>query len=85
MTYLEADASDGLKGLGPFDLIIVTSAAPEVPSGLVDQVKVGGMLLIPVGAQFGHELIRVRRNADGGLSSENLGGVAFVPMKGKRG
>ena len=85
VTYLETDASDGLKGLGPFDLIIVTSAAPEVPSGLVGQVKVGGMLLIPVGAQFGQELIRVRRNADGGLSRENLGGVAFVPMKGKRG
>ena len=79
-----SDASDGLKGLGPFDLIIVTSAAPEVPSGLVDQVKVGGILLIPVGAQFGQELIRVRKNADGGLSRENLGGVA-LPMKGKRG
>lgn len=85
VTYLEADASDGLKGVGPFDLIIVTSAAPEVPSGLVEQVKVGGMLLIPVGAQFYQELIRVRKNADGGYSHENLGGVAFVPMKGKRG
>jgi len=86
VTYLEADASDGLRGVGPFDLIIVTSAAPEVPSGLVEQVKVGGMLLIPVGGpQFCQELIGVRKNADGGLSRENLGGVAFVPMKGKRG
>jgi len=86
VTYLEADASDGLKGVGPFDLIIVTSAAPEVPSGLINQVKVGGMLLIPVGAAgLYQELIRIRKNADGGLSRENLGGVVFVPMKGKRG
>ncbi|HMK84201.1 MAG TPA: protein-L-isoaspartate O-methyltransferase [Candidatus Bathyarchaeia archaeon] len=85
VTYLEADASDGLKGVGPFDLIIVTSAAPNIPSGLVEQVKVGGMLLIPVGAHFGQDLIRVRKNPDGKLSRENLGGVVFVPMKGKRG
>ena len=86
VTYLEADASDGLECLGPFDLIIVTSAAPEVPLGLVNQVKVGGILLIPVGgAQFGQELIRISKNVDGGLSRENLGGVVFVPMKGKRG
>jgi protein-L-isoaspartate(D-aspartate) O-methyltransferase len=86
VTYLEADASDGLRGVGPFDLIIVTSAAPEATSGLVNQVKVGSMLLIPIGAAgLYQELIRIRKNTDGGLSRENLGGVAFVPMKGKRG
>jgi protein-L-isoaspartate(D-aspartate) O-methyltransferase len=86
VTYLEADASDGLQGLGPFDLIIVTSAAPEVPSGLLKQVKVLGMLLIPIGgALFGQELVRIRKSVDGALSRENLGGVVFVPMKGKRG
>jgi protein-L-isoaspartate(D-aspartate) O-methyltransferase len=86
VTYVEADASDGLEGEGPFDLVIVTSAAPEIPSGLVDQVKPEGILLIPVGgAIFFQELIRVRKTADGKLLRENLGGVAFVPMKGKHG
>ena len=86
VTFIETDASGGLKGQAPFDLIIVTSAAPEIPSELTDQVKPGGILLIPVGGpQFYQELIRIRKNKNGGLSRENMGGVAFVPMRGKRG
>lgn len=86
VTFLQADASEGLEGEGPFDLIIVTSAAPDIPTELVAQVKTGGILLIPVGgAKFYQELIRVRKKSDGTLSQENLGGVAFVLMKGKHG
>lgn len=86
VTFLQADASEGLEGEGPFDLIIVTSAAPEIPEELVKQVKAGGILLIPVGGvQFYQQLMRVRKKSDGTLSHENLGGVAFVPMKGKHG
>ena len=86
VTFLEADASEGLGEETPFDLIIVTSAAPEIPSALTKQINVGGILLIPVGgAQFYQELFRVRKNTEGGLTHENLGGVAFVPMRGRRG
>jgi protein-L-isoaspartate(D-aspartate) O-methyltransferase len=86
VTFLQADASEGLEEGGPFDLIIVTSAAPEIPKELIKQVKLGGILLIPVGgADFYQQLMRVRKKPDGTLSHENLGGVAFVPMKGKRG
>jgi protein-L-isoaspartate(D-aspartate) O-methyltransferase len=86
VTFVEADASEGLEGEGPFDLVIVTSAAPEIPSGLIGQVKPEGTLLIPVGSgPFYQELVRVRKSTDGSLSHENLGGVAFVPMRGKRG
>lgn len=86
VTFVAEDASEGLKDVGPFDLIIVTSAAPDVPAALVDQVKAGGTLLIPVGgAYFYQQLIRIRKKLDGKVSRENLGGVAFVPMKGKRG
>ncbi len=86
VTFLQADASEGLEGEGPFDLIIVTSAAPDIPKELVAQVKTGGILLIPVGgAKFYQELMRVRKKSDGTLSQENLGGVAFVLMKGKHG
>ena len=86
VTFLHADASGGLEGEGPFDLIIVTSAAPDIPEELVAQLKTGGILLIPVGGtQFYQELIRVRKKSDGTLSQEDLGGVAFVLMKGKHG
>lgn len=86
VTFLEADASEGLERDAPFDLIIVTSAAPEVPTELTRQLKVDGVLLIPVGeVGFGQELVRMRRKADGQVSHENLGGVAFVPLRGKRG
>jgi protein-L-isoaspartate(D-aspartate) O-methyltransferase len=86
VTFVSEDASEGLKDAAPFDLIIVTSAAPDVPAALVDQVKAGGTLLIPVGgAYFYQQLMRLRKKLDGKISRENLGGVAFVPMRGKRG
>jgi protein-L-isoaspartate(D-aspartate) O-methyltransferase len=86
VTFLQADASEGLEGEGPFDLIIVTSAAPEIPKELIRQVKTEGILLIPVGGvQFYQQLIRVRKKSNGTLPHENLGGVAFVPMRGKHG
>lgn len=86
VTFVEADASEGLEGETSFDVIIVTSAAPEIPSELINQIRAGGTLLIPVGGrQFYQELIRVRKNKDGKLAHENLGGVAFVPLRGKRG
>ena len=87
VTFVAADASEGLNDVkGTFDLIIVTSAAPEIPNELTRQLNPGGNLIIPIGgAHFYQELFRVRKKIDGGLSHENLGGVAFVPMRGKRG
>jgi protein-L-isoaspartate(D-aspartate) O-methyltransferase len=86
VTFIEADASEGLQEQAPFDLIIVTSAAPGIPAELIDQLKAGGILLIPVGGpQFYQELMRIRKNKEGSLSRENMGGVAFVPMRGTRG
>jgi len=86
VTFMAADASEGLKEESPFDLIIVTSAAPEIPDELTLQLRPEGILLIPVGGvQFYQELMRVRKKKDGSLSHENLGGVAFVPMRGKHG
>lgn len=86
VTFLAADASEGLDVTEKFDVIIVTSAAPEIPSELTQQLKTGGVLLIPIGsARFYQELILMKRNDDGTTSTKNLGGVAFVPMRGKRG
>jgi protein-L-isoaspartate(D-aspartate) O-methyltransferase len=86
VTFMEGDASEGLDNGGSFDVILTTSAAPGIPDRLIGQLNPGGILLIPVGhVQYYQELVRVRKSQDGTLSRENLGGVAFVPMRGKRG
>lgn len=74
---------DGWKGWpeqGPFDRIIVTAAADEIPQALVDQLAEGGVMVIPVGAQYqGQEILRVFRQPDG-VFYESLFPVRFVPM-----
>ena len=86
VTVLHGDASVGLSEHSPYDVIIVTSAAPDIPSPLVEQLSPGGVLLIPVGTpHFFQELFRVRKSHDDKTTRENMGGVAFVPLKGKHG
>ena len=62
----------------PFDAIIVTAAPEELPMKLVEQLKIGGRLVIPVGT-YQQELLRITRNEDG-IKKENLLPVRFVPM-----
>jgi protein-L-isoaspartate(D-aspartate) O-methyltransferase len=75
---------DGAKGWpepAPFDRIILTAAAPELPHALVDLLAPDGILLAPLGpAQRDQRLMRVRRNAEGALAAETLGVVRFVPL-----
>jgi len=86
VTMIHGDASEGLPDHAPYDVIIVTSAAPDVPKPMVDQLAPEGALLIPVGGpHLYQELIRVRRSKNGRMEEEYLGGVAFVPMRGKCG
>jgi len=74
---------DGTKGWSeqaPYDRVIVTAAAPEVPSTLVDGLAPGGILVAPVGEDHhDQQLVRVRRNDDR-FSTEDLGLVRFVPL-----
>ncbi len=75
---------DGYRGWpehAPFDAIIVTAAPGHVPQPLVDQLAVGGRLILPVG-DFEQSLLRIERRADG-LHQETLIGVRFVPMRGE--
>jgi protein-L-isoaspartate(D-aspartate) O-methyltransferase len=86
VTALHGDASMGLAEHAPYDVIIVTSAAPDIPSPLQEQLGPKGVLLIPIGTpHFFQELFRVRRTDDGRLIRENMGGVAFVPLRGRLG
>jgi protein-L-isoaspartate(D-aspartate) O-methyltransferase len=85
VTIIHGDGSEGYVKEAPFDRILVTAAAPDIPKPLTDQLKNGGILIIPVGTAFLYQtLIRIRK-ADSKLAEENLGGVAFVPLTGKYG
>jgi protein-L-isoaspartate(D-aspartate) O-methyltransferase len=85
VTVIHQDGTLGYPEEAPYDRILVAAAGPEVPKPLVEQLKNGGILLVPVGrAQFYQTLVRVRKK-DGRTVEENLGGVAFVPLIGKHG
>jgi protein-L-isoaspartate(D-aspartate) O-methyltransferase len=86
VTILNADGSKGFPEKAPYDRIVVTAAAPKVPKPLVDQLKVNGKLLVPVGsATLFQTLLKITKLADGKIVEENLGGVAFVPLTGEYG
>jgi len=85
ITVICGDGSMGCPEKAPYDRILVTAAAPDVPKPLIEQLKNGGVLVIPVGGMhFYQTLVRVRKK-DGKIAEENLGGVAFVPLTGKYG
>ena len=78
------DGTLGWPEEAPFDAIIVTAGAPQVPRPLTEQLTLGGRLVIPVGDQYSQTLTRVRRTT-GGLKFEYLGGCRFVRLIGKYG
>ena len=80
---VEVMVGDGLAGAparAPFDRIIVTAAAEEVPQALVDQLGEGGILLLPLGPHAGPQYIVKPTKPAGELKRENLIGVRFVPL-----
>jgi protein-L-isoaspartate(D-aspartate) O-methyltransferase len=85
VTVMCGDGSKGYAKEAPYHRILVTAAAPQVPKPLTEQLRNGGVLVIPVGGTyFFQSLLRIRRE-DEHLSEENLGGVAFVPLTGEYG
>jgi protein-L-isoaspartate(D-aspartate) O-methyltransferase len=80
------DGSVGYPPGAPYDGIVVGAAAPAVPAPLVEQLAVGGRLVIPVGGRMSfQELLRLRRTPDGVSAPERLGACAFVPLLGEHG
>ena len=85
VVLIEGDGTMGHDVEAPFDRIYVTAAAPDVPGPLVDQLKVGGMLLIPVGGRQFQNLVLVEKTLDGKIKETELSGCVFVPLIGKYG
>lgn len=77
----EGDGYGGWPEYAPFDGIIVTAAPPQIPSPLVDQLKVGGIMVVPVG-DFFQNLLVLEKTEDG-MKRRNVIPVRFVPMTGK--
>ena len=84
---VEVIVGDGSKGLSehkPYDGIIITAAAPEVPQPLLDQLKVGGRLVAPVGSNLFQEMVKITKTKEG-LEKEVHPGFRFVPLVGEHG
>ena len=78
---------DGMKGLprqAPFDKIIITAAAPEIPKKLLHQLKVGGIMVVPVGEPV-QTMYRITRTEEHKFETKKFGSFRFVPLlEGKR-
>ncbi len=79
------DGTLGWPEAAPFDRILVAAAAPEVPPPLWEQLKPGGILVIPLGDLWGQELYKIRKTPEGERVDEVLFPCAFVPLRGAYG
>jgi protein-L-isoaspartate(D-aspartate) O-methyltransferase len=79
------DGTLGWPEEAPFDAILVTAGAPAVPEALAQQLAPGGRLVIPVGDAANQTILRIRKQADGSLTSETGVGCRFVPLIGQQG
>ncbi len=81
VTSRHADGHHGWLEAAPFDVVIVTAAAGHIPPALVDQLKAGGRMVIPVGSVYGvQNLIMVEKDDEGEVRTRSLLPVRFVPM-----
>ena len=84
VVVVHADGSQGLPQAAPFDAIVVSAAAPQVPPPLFEQLAEGGRMVVPIGGSFAQELQLVRKLA-GKSQLSRLDGVRFVPLVGRDG
>lgn len=80
--FFYGDGYEGLPTYAPFDRVIITAAAPEIPQKLIDQLKPGGMMVIPVGMGDVQRMMRVTKLETGALKEEVFDNFSFVPMLG---
>jgi protein-L-isoaspartate(D-aspartate) O-methyltransferase len=74
------DGYEGLTNFAPFDKILVTAAAPFIPVKLIEQLKTGGKMVIPVGVGKIQKMMRLTKSADDSVSEEIFDNFSFVPM-----
>jgi protein-L-isoaspartate(D-aspartate) O-methyltransferase len=82
--FFYGDGYEGLPTYAPFDRVLITAAAPEVPPKLIAQLKPGGIMVIPVGEGNLQTMKRITKEPDGNLLEEVFDRFSFVPMLGGR-
>lgn len=80
--FFYGDGFEGLPTYGPFDRVIITAAAPFIPEKLIQQLKPGGMMVIPVGTGDVQQMMRITKLENGALKEEVFENFSFVPMLG---
>ena len=78
--FFYGDGYEGLPAYEPFDRILITAAAPEIPQQLLNQLAVGGILVVPEGDRFGQKMIRVVRETEDDYARSEHGHFSFVPL-----
>ena len=79
------DGTGGVPAHAPYDKIIVTAGAPVVPEALIKQLKIGGILVIPVGDRSKQTMVKITKKSATEIQREEFEGFAFVPLLGKEG
>src|SRR4029453_12234441 len=83
---VEGDGTRGCPAEAPFDAIVAAASGSHVPSVLIDQLKPGGRIVMPIGDPHSvQSLIKLTKHEDGTTSREDLGAVRFVPLIGEHG
>jgi protein-L-isoaspartate(D-aspartate) O-methyltransferase len=80
LKFFYGDGFEGLPTYGPFDKVIITAAAPFIPPKLLQQLKTGGKMIIPVGEGQVQRMLRLTKTAEGAISQEVFDDFSFVPM-----
>lgn len=83
--FFYGDGYEGLPKFAPFDKIIITAAAPEIPQKLIEQLRPGGMMVLPLGSGDVQQMMRIIKLKNGSLKEETFDRFSFVPMiEGKK-
>jgi len=83
--FFYGDGYEGLPSFAPFDKILITAAAPEIPEKLVQQLKIGGKMVLPLGSGEVQQMMRLTKLSNGALKEEVFANFSFVPMlEGKK-
>lgn len=80
--FFYGDGYEGLPTYAPFDRVLITAAAPEIPQKLIQQLKPGGMMVIPLGGGDVQQMMRLTKLENGALKEEVFDNFSFVPMLG---
>ena len=78
--FFYGDGYEGLPSYQPFDRILITAAAPEIPQTLLDQLAIGGIMVIPEGDRYGQKMVRVVRESVEHFQHSEHGHFSFVPL-----